>query len=192
MVPNHGDFRLVSRELVDIFNAQPERNRFIRALILQLESRYATVEYTRTPRLAGYSKFGIAQLLSLAIDGITSFSYLPLRIASVLGFVFSLLSFIGMGYVVYEKLVYNRVAGWASTVLSLLFFSGLQLFFLGIIGEYLGKLYTEVKQRPLFTVRSIYSHDKGAALHRARSDDPGDERQEIPALSMKGLSPAQE
>ncbi len=169
VVPHHGDFRLMSRELADIFNKLPERNRFIRALILQLDSQYATVTYARTPRQAGYSKFNLGALLSLGLDGITSFSYVPLRIAALLGFTFSLLSFSGMGWVFYEKVTYDRVPGWASTVLPILFLSGIQLLFLGIIGEYLGKIYTEIKQRPLFTIRKKYIHSENNENDLSRS-----------------------
>lgn len=160
IVPHHGDFRLMSKELVMHFNQLSERNRFIRAMVMQLDSKYAVVRYQREARQAGYSKFSLSRLISFGLDGITSYSYSPLRIASAMGFFFFLLSFICMGLVIYAKWTHDRVPGWASILCFLLFFSGVQLFFLGMIGEYIGKIYKEIKRRPLFIVRKKYSHPK--------------------------------
>lgn len=158
IVPQHGDFRLMSRELVDLFNQLPERNRLIRAMVLQLDRKYATVSYQRESRKAGSSKFNFLSLISLGLDGITSHSYSLLRIAGGIGFLFFLMSFICMGFVIYEKLARDRAPGWASILCFLLFFNGIQLLFLGIIGEYIGKMYKEIKQRHLFIVRKKYQH----------------------------------
>ena len=150
----------MSQDLVNAFNQMPERNRLIRAMLLKIESKYAIISYARKPRTAGHSKFNFSSLLSLGWDGITSYSYIPLRIASSCGLIFSISSFLGLGWVLYEKLTYNRVPGWASIVVPLLFFSGIQLLFLGVIGEYIGKIYSEIKKRPLFLVRKKYIHNK--------------------------------
>ncbi|MFH1957661.1 MAG: glycosyltransferase family 2 protein [bacterium] len=158
IVYNHGDFRLMSGALVNEFNKLPERNRFIRGMILQLESRYAIVKYKRERRKAGKSKFGALELFSLATDGIVSFSYVPLKISSVTGVIFFFLGLVGALWVLYIKIFTNVVPGWASTVLPIFFIGGVQLFFLGLIGEYIGKLYVEVKRRPLFLVREEYTH----------------------------------
>ena len=158
VVYNHGDFRLMARSLVDEFNKLPERSRFIRAMILKLESQYARVYYNREPRRAGKTKFSPAAMLSLAFDGITSFSYMPLRLASIFGALMFLAAGIGMCWVLYIKVTQNVIHGWASILLSIFGLGGLQLFVLGIMGEYIGKLYIEVKQRPLFLVREEYSH----------------------------------
>ena len=159
IVFNHGDFRLMGRSLVDDFNALPERNRLIRAMILRLDARYTTVEYKREARQKGVSKFGLGSILSLSLDGITSFSYVPLRLASVFGILMCLTSFFIIFWVLYIKFFTDlAVPGWASTLLPLLFIGGFQLLFLGIIGEYIGRLYIEVKGRPLFTVRKQYEH----------------------------------
>ena len=159
IVYNHGDFRLMARSLVDDFNALPERNRLIRAMILQLDARYAAVEYKREARKKGISKFGVGSILSLSLDGMTSFSYAPLRLASVFGIIMCLASFGIIFWVLYIKFFTSlAVPGWASTLLPLLLIGGFQLLFLGIIGEYIGRLYVEVKQRPLFTVRKQYEH----------------------------------
>lgn len=153
IVYNHGDFRLMDRSLVDEFNNLPERNRFIRAMILKLDSRYATVDYDRQQRAAGYTKFDLKSLFSLSLDGITSFSVAPLRLATVFGGFMCLGAFLGIGWVLYIKINTNVIPGWASTLLPLFAFSGFQLLVLGLIGEYIGRLYTEVKQRPVFSVR---------------------------------------
>lgn len=164
IVHNHGDFRLMSKSLVREFNALPERNRLIRAMVLQLESRYATVSYKREPRKAGRSKFNLSSLFSLSLDGIVSFTYFPLRLTSVIGILISILAFIGVLWVLYIKVFTDKfIPGWASTLLPVLALGGLQLFFLGLIGEYIGRLYIEVKQRPLFVVREEYKHEIGDA-----------------------------
>src|SRR3989338_8093404 len=163
VVYNHGDFRLMARSLVDEFNKLPERSRFILAMILKLESQYARVYYNREPRRAGKTKFSPAAMLSLAFDGITSFSYMPLRLASIFGAFIFLLAGGGMCWVLYIKITQNVVHGWASILLSIFGLGGLQLFVLGIMGEYIGKLYIEVKQRPFFLVREEYSHKTAQA-----------------------------
>ncbi|MEW6001034.1 MAG: glycosyltransferase family 2 protein [Nitrospirota bacterium] len=165
IVYNHGDFRLMAKSLVQEFNALPERNRLIRAMILQLESRYATVLYKREPRMAGKSKFNINSLFSLSLDGIVSFTYFPLRLTSVIGILISGLTLLGALWVLYIKIFTDKfIPGWASTLLPILALGGLQLFFLGVIGEYIGRLYVEVKQRPLFVVREEYKHETNSVI----------------------------
>lgn len=159
IVHNHGDFRLMAKSLVHEFNALSERNRFIRAMILQLESRYAMVYYKRAQRTAGRSKFNVSSLFSLSLDGIISFTYTPLRLASLFGILMCFLATLGIFWVLYVKLSTNVIPGWASTLLPILGLSGFQLLILGIVGEYIGRLYIEVKQRPLFIVREEYKHD---------------------------------
>ena len=147
IVHNHGDFRLMARPLIDEFNAITERNRFIRAMVLTLDSHYATVFYKRQPRLQGTTKFNLGKMLSFSLDGILSFTFMPLRILSIVGLFSFLMAFVGVLYVLYDKIFVDVVPGWSSTVLPLFFFSGLQLLSLGIIGEYIGRLYVEIKQR---------------------------------------------
>jgi glycosyltransferase involved in cell wall biosynthesis len=160
IVHNHGDFRLMSKSLLREFNALPERNRLIRAMVLQLESRYAIVPYKREKRVSGKSKFNISSLFSLSLDGIVSFTYFPLRLTSITGILISFLTLIVALWVLYIKLFTDKfVPGWASILLPILALGGLQLFFLGLIGEYIGRLYVEVKQRPLFVVREEYIHE---------------------------------
>jgi polyisoprenyl-phosphate glycosyltransferase len=160
VVFNHGDFRLISKSLLREFNTLPERNRFIRAMILQLESRYAIVKYKREQRLAGRSKFNVYSLFSLSLDGIVSFTYVPLRFASIAGILSSFIAVIVSFWVLYIKYFTDRsVPGWASILLPVLIVGGLQLFAIGIIGEYIGRLYVEVKQRPLFVIREEFDHN---------------------------------
>lgn len=155
-VYNHGEFRLMSRALVEEFKQLAETNRYIRALILQLDSKYATVSYERTSRELGTTKFTPARLLNLAVDGITSFSSVPIRLVTVSGIFLSALAILSLLYVVGVLLftTYN-VPGWASLATISLFFSGIQTFFLGVVGEYIAKIYTETKRRPVFTVRQV-------------------------------------
>ena len=163
VVYNHGDFRLMARALVDEFNQLPERNRLIRAMILKLDDRYAVVSYAREKRELGMTKFNIFALLSLSLDGILSFSYAPLRLASIFGILMCLCAFAGMVLVVYIKFDQHVFPGWASTLLPIIFFGGVQLLVLGIIGEYMGRLYTEVKGRPIFSVRRQLRRESGSA-----------------------------
>ena len=175
IIYNHGDFRLMARSLVQEFKALPERNRLIRAMILQLESKYAIVTYKRKPRKAGRSKFNVTSLFSLGLDGIVSFTYFPLRLTSLLGLLISFLTLIGAFWVLYVKIFTNKfIPGWASTLLPILALGGLQLFSLGLIGEYLGRLYIEVKQRPLFVVREEFTHK---IKHTSASNKEGNDVQ---------------
>lgn len=158
IVHNHGDFRLMDRSLVDDFNGLPERCRFVRAMILRLESRYAKVYYSRDPRMAGKTKFTPRVMVAFSLDGLISFSTMPLRLASLLGALVCVMSVAGIFWAIYVKLSQNIVKGWASTLLPLLAIGGLQLFMLGILGEYIGRLFVEVKQRPIYLVREELRH----------------------------------
>ena len=158
IVPNHGDFRLMARPLIDEFNALTERSRFIRALVLSLDSHYATVPYKRQPRLLGATKFSFGKMLSFSLDGILSFTFMTLRMVSIAGILCCLLALGGGVYTLCSKMSGNVVPGWTSTVLPMFIFSGIQLLSLGIIGEYIGRLYVEIKHRPLFSVRQELKH----------------------------------
>ncbi len=158
IVYNHGDFRLMAKALVDEFNALTERNRFIRAMVLSLDNHYATVFYKRQPRLQGTTKFNLGKMLSFSLDGIFSFTFMPLRMVSIVGILCCLLALGGVFYILYAKIAGQTLPGWTSTVLPMFIFSGIQLLSLGIIGEYIGRLYVEIKQRPLFSVRRELRH----------------------------------
>jgi len=158
IVPNHGDFRLMARPLIDEFNTLTERNRFIRALVLSLDDHYTTVTYKRQPRLQGTTKFSLTKMLSFSLDGILSFTFMPLRMVSIIGILCCLLAIGGGVYTLFSKISGNVVPGWTSTVLPMFLFSGIQLLSLGIIGEYIGRLYIEIKHRPLFSIRQELKH----------------------------------
>lgn len=148
---NHSDYRLVSKRALDILAQYTEKQLFLRGFFHEIGLKTAYVKFDVKPRMLGKSKFNVLSLLGLALNGITSFSIVPLRIIAVLGFLMALFSF-GLGIeVLYEKIVLDSTPkGWATQVVFQAFFGGIQLFCLGIIGEYLGQLYREVKARPRY------------------------------------------
>lgn len=148
---NHSDYRLVSKRALDILAQYSEKQLFLRGFFHEIGLKTAYVNFDVKPRTIGESKFNFITLLGLALNGITSFSIIPLRIIAVLGFFMALFSF-GLGIeVLYEKLVLNSTPnGWATQIVMLAFFGGIQLFCLGIIGEYVGQVYREVKARPRY------------------------------------------
>lgn len=149
---DHADFRLMSRRAVDALKLFGERNLFLRALVPQLGFESRMVYYDRAKRAAGVSKYPFRKMLSLAFDGVTSFSTKPLRIVTWVGLLLSVFSAALAVYVIIARLEGSTVPGWASTVLPLYLISGVQLFSLGVIGEYVGKIYIETKGRPRFFV----------------------------------------
>ena len=156
-VYNHGDFRLLDKSLVKDLSNYPERNIYLRGLILKLESKYSSVYYNRRARKAGKTKFNLIHLISLALDGITSFSVIPIRLIFFLGLIMFVVSVFGFLYALYVRYVLGvDVPGWTSTVIVIVFFGGIQNLSLGVIGEYLSKVYLESKQRPIYRVRKIY------------------------------------
>ncbi|MBN2545522.1 MAG: glycosyltransferase family 2 protein [Spirochaetes bacterium] len=160
-VYNHGDFRLISRSLLEDFKKFNERNRYIRSMIFEMESKFALVYYKREKRNAGKSKFNFSSLISLGMEGITSFSNKPIRLVFFIGIFMFLLSIAGIAYGFISKFVFGlKVAGWTSTFIIISLFSGMQNLLLGIVGEYISKVYIEVKQRPLFLIRKIYKKGK--------------------------------
>lgn len=150
---DHADFRLMSRRVVEALRGYPEANVFLRGLIPQLGFPSACVEYARTERFAGESKYPLRKMLALAWQGVTSFSAAPLRFITALGIFVSLLS-LGMGlWALYVRLFSaDAVPGWASIVIPLFLISGVQLLSLGVIGEYLAKVFIETKRRPLYVI----------------------------------------
>lgn len=148
-----GDFRLLSRRAVKALQSAKERQRFVRGLVSWIGYRQTGVSFAREERATGKSKYPFRKMLKFAIDGITAFSFLPLQVASYLGFLVSGVSFLYIIYAVLQKLLTDRpVTGWTSLVVAILFLGGVQLITLGIIGEYVGRIYEEVKQRPLYLV----------------------------------------
>jgi dolichol-phosphate mannosyltransferase len=148
-----GDFRYMSRRVVDALLAMPERHRFLRGMTRWVGFEQTAIEYHRAPRAGGESKYTLRKMLAFAWDAVVSFSALPLRVASMLGFVFSLLGLVYLAYVIAVRLFTNEaVAGWTSVVATVLILGGVQLLCLGIMGQYLGRMYDEVKRRPLFLI----------------------------------------
>ncbi len=163
---NAGDFRLMNRTVVEALRQFPERRRFMKGLFAWVGFKVTSVSYERPERQAGVSKFNFWRLWNFALEGITSFSHVPLRMASYMGFVVSLVTFLYALKIIFDTLIYgNAVKGYPSLMVAILFFAGVQLMALGIIGEYLGRLYEESKQRPLYFIRTCYgptrSHPSG-------------------------------
>lgn len=148
-----GDFRIMDRKVVDVLKAMPEQNKFLRGQISWIGFRQTFVEYDRSERHGGKTGYTYAKMFRFALDGITSFSDAPLRLASWMGFVVSGFAFLALLYALYGKLVLHQsVPGWASIIVSVLFLGGIQLISLGFIGEYLSRISNNVKQRPLYIV----------------------------------------
>jgi len=150
-----GDFRLMDRLVVDALLAMPERDRFVRGMVSWLGFSQAAVPYHRAVRAAGVTKFSLFKMVKFATDGIVSFSILPLRLATWVGFAASGIALLGVLITVVERLigVEGLVRGWASVLVAILFIGGVQLICMGIIGEYVGRIYGESKRRPLYVVR---------------------------------------
>jgi glycosyltransferase involved in cell wall biosynthesis len=155
--PDVGDFRLMDRAVVDVVNALPENRRFMKGLFAWAGFRTAVVEYTRPGRTGGRSAFGGRALVRLAIEGITSFSLTPLRIASYVGILAATVAFAYGTWIVVRTVLFGAdLPGYASIFTAVLFLGGLQLIGLGIIGEYLGRTYLEAKRRPAYVVRKVH------------------------------------
>jgi len=153
---NVGDFRLMDRTVVDALRRLPERQRFMKGLFAWVGFKTRSVEYRRPARAAGQSRFTGLRLWNFALDGITSFSTLPLRIWSYIGLIGALVSFSYGAYILLRTLVFGvDVPGYASLLAATLFVGSVQLLSIGILGEYIGRIYIESKQRPTYIVRSI-------------------------------------
>ena len=154
-----GDFRLMSRRVVEALRRSPERNRFLRGMVSWVGFNQTAIEYDRDVRYTGTTKYPLGKMIRFAMDGITSFSDIPLRLASYFGFAVSAVAFVyALIVVVFKLLNLNPPAytpGWASTICAVLFLGGVQLMSLGILGEYLGRVYDEVKGRPLYLISDI-------------------------------------
>lgn len=156
IIYNHADFRLLSRNAISMLLKFPEKNLFLRGLIPCIGLKFDKVLYELKERLAGTPKYSFVKSFSLAWNGITSFTTVPLKIISILGFTIFLLSTILIIYIFYVALFTNKtIPGWASTVLPIYFIGGIQLLSIGIIGEYIGKIYFETKNRPRYLIEKI-------------------------------------
>ena len=165
-VPQHGDFRLMSRDLLAVVNALPERNRFLRTMIPQIESRYATVEYSRRPRTRGRSKHDVLTVISVALDGIVGFGYQPLRVCMALGAAVALVALVFTA-LVFQKYAATGVFPWEAALLTaILMVAAVQFLLLGVMGEYIGRIFIETRGRPAFLIREKLQHDRSDASSR--------------------------
>ena len=155
VVFNHADCRLMDKRALEALSKYKEVNLFLRGIVPQLGYKTDIAYYERNERVAGDSKYPLKKMLSFAMDGITSFSVKPLRFITSLGFIILLLSFITLIYAVIMKIVGNTVSGWTFIICSIWLIGGIQMLSLGVIGEYIGKIYNETKQRPRYIIESI-------------------------------------
>ena len=156
-----GDFRLMDRRVVNALQAMPERDRFVRGMVAWVGFRQVPVPYRRAPRFAGESKYPLFKMMRFALDGVTSFSVAPLHAATWIGFAASVLAMIGVVYALVLRLfTSNWVTGWTALFIAVLFVGGTQLLALGVIGEYIGRIYAESKRRPLYVVQERLGFDR--------------------------------
>lgn len=170
--PHAGDFRLMDRRVVDALKLLPERNRFMKGLFAWLGFRQTCVYYDRPARQEGTTKFNYWKLWNFALDGLTSFTTVPLRIWTYIGGSIAVLAFLYAAFLILRTLISGiDVPGYASLMVVILFLGGVQLVSLGIIGEYLGRTYNEVKQRPVYLVDRVYTHAGAAGAGDAPGSD---------------------
>ncbi|MEI8394848.1 MAG: glycosyltransferase family 2 protein [Rhodospirillaceae bacterium] len=174
-----GDFRLMDRRVVDVINRMPERTRFMKGIFAWIGFRQVCIPYEQGERAVGNSRWGFLKLLHLSIDGLTAFSTFPLRVWGIIGGSVSLIAFLYGLFRVVRTLVYGvDVPGFETLLVTILFLGGIQLLILGIIGDYLGRVFAEVKGRPLFVVRAAYGWDNGP-------EPDANNRTQTPALEIK-------
>ncbi len=174
--PNAGDFRLLDRRALDALGSMRERNRFLRGMTVWVGFTQTAVAYDRDPRYAGDTKFTLRRMIRFAFDAISSFSHLPLQAATALGFLFSGIAFLGMPVAVLFKATGQFVPGITTVLFAVLLLGGIQLITVGIIGEYIGRIYEEVKGRPLYVLRDGPAPDErgGVSVAQARAaGEPG-------------------
>ncbi len=161
-----GDFRLLDRRAVDALSQMPERSRFLRGMTVWVGYTQSSVPYDRDPRQAGSTRYSWRTLARISVDALSSFSRVPLQVATVAGFAISALAFLGIPYVIVNRLLGFYVEGVSTLLFAILFLGGIQLIFLGIIGEYISRIYDEVKGRPLYFVSERLNVDAPAESPR--------------------------
>ncbi len=172
LIENSGDFRLLDRRALDAVLAMRERNRYLRGMTVWVGFTQAAVPYDRDPRAGGATKFSLARMLRFSLDAVASFSHVPLQIATLVGFAFALLAFLSIPVAIAMRITGQFVPGVTTVVIAVLLLGGIQLMAIGLIGEYLGRIYDEVKRRPLYLVRNRRN------FAEAETDDPVDDRPE--------------
>ena len=173
VVYNHADYRLMSARVLQEFAKFKEVNLYLRGLVPLVGFKSTVVSYKRQERIAGKSHYPLSKMLALALDGITSLSIKPIRLITGIGLVVAGISFLGVLWIIVNALLNNAVPGWASTCCIICFVSGVQLICLGVIGEYLGKIYMETKRRPRYIIseRTVKSSDKSSQTLEVKSND---------------------
>jgi len=173
LAPDSGDFRLMDRRALDALLAMPERSRFLRGMTVWVGFTQSAVPYQRDARHAGATKFTFRRMLRFSLDAMTSFSNVPLQLATLLGFVFAGLAFLAIPLTVVARIYEIYVPGISSTIVVILLLGGIQLITVGIIGEYVGRIYDEVKHRPLYVVRD--------RVNLPAPDEPAADPEDLPA-----------
>ncbi len=175
-----GDFRLMDRSVVNALNRMGEKHRLLRAMTSWVGFRQASVPYSRAERFAGTSKYPLRKMLGLAVDGIVSFSAVPLKVVTTFGLIFSALSMLGILYALVMRLLTDFwVPGWTLIFITLLLIGGLQFIFLGVMGEYIGRIYSEAKNRPLFLIME----DLGFSDLPARESLQGPKQEDLQSVN---------
>jgi polyisoprenyl-phosphate glycosyltransferase len=173
-----GDFRLMTRRVLDILNSMPEQHRFIRGMVSWIGLRQVPLAYDRAARQSGASNYPLAKMIGLAFDALTSFSIMPLRLASILGLVLGVLSLLMLGYTLGSWATGHVVEGWTSLLTVVLILGSTQLILFGLLGEYVGRLYLETKRRPLFVIDQVLTQSAATPEQvrpaREHSTVPGD------------------
>lgn len=174
-----GDFRLISRKALDVLNAMPEQQRYIRGMVSWIGMRQVPIVYDRQARHAGTSHYPLRKMIRFALDALMSFSTRPLRIASYFGLVLGFVGFVGLVYVLGSWFLSLPVSGWTSLAVMVLLLGSVQLVVLGIIGEYLGRMFVEMKRRPLFIVSEIVGQGTDGAPAAPRRAGPAPRRSRV-------------
>jgi polyisoprenyl-phosphate glycosyltransferase len=167
-----GDFRLMTRRVLDILNSMPEQHRFIRGMVSWIGLRQVPLAYDRAPRHSGASNYSLAKMMGLAFDALTSFSIMPLRIASYLGLALGILSMLMVIYTLGSWVSGHVVEGWTSLLTVVLILGSTQLILFGLLGEYVGRLYLETKRRPLFVIDQVLTQDASARAPNRAATEP--------------------
>lgn len=169
-----GDFCLLDRRVVDILNAMPERNRYLRGLRSWVGFRQIAVFFERDPRFAGEVKYTFHKSLSLAINGLVSFSKVPLRISTYVGLLAAVVAVVMAALVIYWRVFYphSPLTGYAAIAVAIFFLGAVQLFSIGILGEYVGRIYEEVKNRPLYTLAEVGGFTESSHTHQTQVENP--------------------
>lgn len=157
-----GDFRLMDKKVISAIRQFREKNRFMRGMVSYVGFKQTAVLFDRPERFAGTTQYPLKKMIKLALDGITGFSTMPLKLITQFGFFVSILSFMGVLYAIFMRIFFpsTTVPGWALTVVSIFFLGGVQMIMLGILGTYIGRIYTEVQNRPLYIISSVFERKK--------------------------------